>query len=87
MDTEPTKMSSILFCNSSLSFSHLLSRTYSPMWFFLTINRKLGGYGYKIIYLMTYFSVDILLTFYNITNSATGSIFIHRSFYTYANIL
>lgn len=57
------------------------------MWFFLTINHKLGGYGYKIIYLMTYFSVDILLTFYNITNSATGSLFVHRSFYMYANTL
>lgn len=85
MDTEPTKMSTVLFCNSSLS--HSPSRTYSSVWFFLTINSEFWEYGYKIIYLMKYFSVDILLMFYSISNSATESIFVCRSFYTDANIL
>lgn len=45
------------------------------------------GYGYKIMYLMRYFLVEILLKFYNITNNTTEDIFVRRSPYTYTSIL
>ena len=57
MDTEPTKISSLLFHNS-LSVCiifHLLSKTYNSASFFLIIN-SIFWYGYRIIYLMKHFS-------------------------------